>query len=107
MTATGKAQRPPATVIVGGRGRGRSQSQFVNGGSPKIKRTVSLDPGVVASLVDEEGERNLSALVNALLHDEMDRRGRAKALHDMLDELETKLGPADERLVTHYADLLQ
>ncbi len=107
MTAKGKAQRPPATAIAGGRGRARSQSKFVNGGSPKIKRTVSLDPGVVASLVDEEGERNLSALVNALLHDEMNRRGRAKALHDMLDDLETEVGPVDERLVAHYADMLR
>ena len=70
----------------------------------KVKRTVSVDPGIIDQLV---GTANLSALVNELLHDEAARRERRAALEDLLGELEDAVGPADETFVEHYAAQLR
>ena len=72
--------------------------------STKVKRTVSVDPGIIDQLV---GTANLSALVNELLYDEAARRERKAALHDLLGELGAAVGPADETLVDYYAAQLR
>ena len=70
----------------------------------KRKVSVSLDEDLVAEL--ESGGEALSAQVNEAIRTELTRRRRHRLLDEMLDELEATHGPADERLVTKYLDLL-
>jgi len=66
--------------------------------------SVSLDEDLVAEL--EAGGEALSAQVNEAIRTELSRRRRHRLLDEMLDELDAIHGPADERLVTRYVELL-
>lgn len=70
----------------------------------KRKVSVSLDEDLVAEL--EAGGDTLSAQVNDAVRVELGRRRQQRLLATMLDELEFVHGPADEKLVQKYADLL-
>ena len=70
----------------------------------KRKVSVSLDEDLVAEL--EAGGEAVSAEVNDAIRTELSRRRRHRLLDEMLDELEAMHGPADERLVEKYLDLL-
>ena len=70
----------------------------------KRKVSVSLDEDLVAEL--EAGGEALSAQVNEAIRTELSRRRRHRLLDEMLDELDAIHGPADERLVTRYVELL-
>lgn len=70
----------------------------------KRKVSVSLDEDLVAEL--EAGGEALSSQVNEAIRFELDRRRRHRLLGEMLDELDAEFGPADERLVKKYMDLL-
>ncbi|MBW3615230.1 MAG: hypothetical protein KY439_07980 [Actinobacteria bacterium] len=58
----------------------------------KRKITVTVDEELVDAIRDDEKE-SLSAVVNAALAREVDRRARRAALGRMLAEWEAKLGP--------------
>ncbi len=73
--------------------------------STKRKVSVSLDENLVAEL--EAGDEAVSAQVNEAIRAELDRRRRHRLLDEMLAELEAKHGPANERLVRKYMDLLE
>ena len=70
----------------------------------KRKVSVSLDEDLVAEL--EAGGDALSSQVNDAIRLELDRRRRQRLLGEMLDTLEAKHGPASEKLVEKYMDLL-
>ena len=72
--------------------------------TPKRKVSVSLDEDLVAEL--EAGGETVSSQVNDALRDELARRRRQRLLREMLDEMDAKSGPADERLVQKFMDLL-
>lgn len=73
--------------------------------TPKRKVSVSLDEELVAEL--EAGDEALSAQVNEAVRNELARRRRWRMLGEMLEDLEQKHGPPDEKLVAKYMDLLQ
>jgi hypothetical protein len=70
----------------------------------KRKVSVSLDEGLVAEL--ELGGEALSTQVNEAIRAELARRRRHRLLEDLLGELESTHGPANEKLVKKYLDLL-
>lgn len=70
----------------------------------KRKVSVSLDEDLVAEL--EAGGEAVSTQVNEAIRAELSRRRRHRLLEEMLTELEGTHGPADERLVQKYMDLL-
>ena len=70
----------------------------------KRKVSVSLDEDLVAEL--EAGGEAVSAQVNEAIRAELSRRRRHRLLDEMLTELEATHGPANERLVQKYMDLL-
>ena len=70
----------------------------------KRKVSVSLDEDLVAEL--EAGGEAVSTQVNEAIRAELSRRRRHRLLDEMLAELEDIHGPADERLVQKYMDLL-
>lgn len=71
----------------------------------KRKVSVSLDADLVAEL--EAGDDALSAQVNDAVRSELERRRRQRLLTELLTELDNVHGPADEKLVRKYADLLE
>lgn len=70
----------------------------------KRKISVSLD----AELLDEmEADgRSLSAQLNEAMLFDLVRRRRERLLGEMLDGLDARFGPADQRLVEKYVELL-
>lgn len=74
----------------------------------KRKVSVTLDADLVEQ-VETDGA-NLSALVNAALRDDLERRRRQRALTVLLDELAAEHGPLDtaedEEEVRRYMRLL-
>jgi hypothetical protein len=71
----------------------------------KVRKTLTLDPQLVKALeVDEAG---LSATVNAILREEVERRQRREALSDLLARLETERGPVDDERVAEFRRLMQ
>lgn len=73
-------------------------------GARKRKVSVSLDDDLVSEL--EAGGDALSTQVNDAIRVELERRRRHRLLGEMLADLERRHGPADERLVAKYTDLL-
>ena len=71
----------------------------------KRKVSVSLDEDLVAEL--EAGDDALSAQVNDAVRSELERRRRQRLLTELLTELDDAHGPADEKLVRKYSDLLE
>jgi len=73
--------------------------------SPKVRKTLTLDPDVVEALgVDDAG---LSATINVILRDEVERRQRAAALARLLAHLDDERGPVDPEEVEHFRRLLR
>jgi antitoxin CcdA len=70
----------------------------------KRKISVSLDEDLVEEL--EAGGETVSAQVNEAIRADLSRRRRFRLLEQMLDELEVSHGPANEKLVQKYIDLL-
>jgi len=70
----------------------------------KRKVSISLDEDLVAEL-EADGEA-LSPAVNEAVRTELDRRRRARLLGEMLDAIEQRHGPVDEKLVGRYLDLM-
>jgi antitoxin CcdA len=70
----------------------------------KRKVSVSLDEDLVVEL--EREEQGLSAQVNVAVRSELERRRRHRLLGEMLDKLDTELGPVDESLIEQYMELL-
>ena len=70
----------------------------------KRKVSVSLDEDLVAEL--EAGGEAVSTQVNEAIRAELSRRRRHRLLEELLTELEATHGPADDRLVKKYLDLL-
>jgi antitoxin CcdA len=66
--------------------------------------SVSLDEDLVSEL--EAGDEALSSQVNEAVRLELGRRRRQRLLSEMLDSFEAAHGPADEKLVQKYLDLL-
>lgn len=69
----------------------------------KRKISMSLDEDLVTEL--EAGEDSLSAQVNAVLRDEVERRRRRRLLGELLDRLDAEHGPVDGALIERYKEL--
>ena len=72
--------------------------------STKRKVSVSLDEDLVAEL--EAGGEAVSVQVNDAVRLELSRRRRHRLLGELLDELDARHGPLDEKLVAKYLDAL-
>lgn len=59
----------------------------------KVRKTLTLDPDIVEVLGSDPAA--LSATVNALLREEVERRKRRTSLKELVEELEAHYGPAD------------
>ncbi len=71
----------------------------------KRKISVSVDEDLVAEL--ETGKESLSAQVNLALREKLERSRQRRRLGEFLDELDGRLGPADEALVQKYMRLFE
>lgn len=72
--------------------------------SKKVRKTLTLDPDVVEEFGDDPAA--LSATVNSILREELERRQRRRALASFVAELDAKFGPPDPELVEHFRRLL-
>ncbi len=70
----------------------------------KVRKTLTLDPEVIDALGDDDV--GLSATINEILHDEVERRQRAAALAGLLGRLEDERGPVDPDEVAEFRRLL-
>lgn len=68
--------------------------------SRKVRKTLTLDPEVVESFGDDPTA--LSATVNTILRDEMDRRGRRAALTAFVERLTDEFGEPDPDEVERF-----
>lgn len=59
----------------------------------KVRKTLTLDPDIVEVLGSDPAA--LSATVNALLREEVERRKRQASLKELVDELRGAYGPSD------------
>ncbi|HET8929670.1 MAG TPA: hypothetical protein VFN21_03330 [Acidimicrobiales bacterium] len=73
--------------------------------STKVRKTLTLDPDVVASFGDDAGA--LSATVNTVLREEMLRRSRRAALVAFVAELDAEYGEPDRAEVDRFRRALQ
>lgn len=58
-----------------------------------MRKTVTLDPDIVEVLGQDSAA--LSATINALLREEVERRQRRENLRELVEELEAYYGPPD------------
>jgi hypothetical protein len=72
--------------------------------SGKVRKTLTLDPEVVAALGDDPAA--LSATVNAILLAEIERRERRAALGSFVEKLEAEFGAPDPAEVERFRRLL-
>lgn len=79
---------------------GDRASEYDLGMSSKVRKTLTLDPEVVESFGDDVS--TLSATVNAILHEEMARRGRRAALVQFVDRLDAEFGEPDPEEVARF-----
>jgi len=70
----------------------------------KQRHTLTLDPAIVETLGSDEA--GLSATVNSVLAEEVDRRQRRAALIALLDKLDEADGPVDEAEIDSFRQLL-
>ncbi len=70
----------------------------------KVRKTLTLDPEVVAALGDDPAA--LSTIVNAILLREIQQRAGRAALERFLDRLDEDEGPPDPEQVAHFRRLL-
>ncbi|MEX0427627.1 hypothetical protein AB3X52_08355 [Nocardioides sp. DS6] len=61
--------------------------------SAKVRKTLTLDPDVVETFGDDTSA--LSATVNTVLRDEMERRSRRAALAALVASLDAEYGEPD------------
>ena len=66
----------------------------------KVRKTLTLDPDIVEVL--GEDPTALSATINALLREEVDRRKRRASLKELVEEMERLHGPADPEDVERF-----
>lgn len=78
--------------------------EYDDGVSIKIRKTLTLDPEVVAALGEDPAA--LSATINSILVDEVRRRERHAALGRLLDRLDVEDGPTDPASVARIRELL-
>lgn len=71
----------------------------------KLRKTLTLDPDVVAAFGDDP--TTLSAAVNMVLRAEMDRRARRSALAAFVNELDNEYGAPDPELVEEFKRALK
>ena len=70
--------------------------------TPKVKKTVTLDADLVASI----GDGNLSSAVNEALSERVHRLQRARSLRTYLDQYAAAEGVFDEARVQEFMQLL-
>jgi len=70
----------------------------------KVRKTITLDPEVIDVLGGDDVA--LSATINEILRDEVERRQRAAALSGLLSRLEDERGPVDPDEVAQFRRLL-
>lgn len=75
-----------------------------SGRSGKVRKTLTLDPEVVAALGDDPAA--LSTIVNAILLREIQHRAGRAALERFLDRLDSEEGPPDPEMVERFRRLL-
>lgn len=68
--------------------------------SAKVRKTLTLDPDVVETFGDDASA--LSATVNAVLRDEMERRSRRAALTSLVAALDAEYGEPDPAEVDRF-----
>lgn len=66
----------------------------------KVRKTLTLDPEVIDALGGDDVA--LSATVNEILREEVERRQRAAALAGLLERLEDERGPVDPHEVAQF-----
>ncbi|MDR1266027.1 MAG: hypothetical protein LBK42_10835 [Propionibacteriaceae bacterium] len=66
----------------------------------KVRKTLTLDPDVVGAFGDEPAA--LSAAVNAVLRQELERRVRRADLAALVAELDRRFGEPDPALVEEF-----
>ena len=71
----------------------------------KVRKTLTLDPDIVEVLGSDPAA--LSATVNALLREEVERRKRRASLKELVEELERRHGPADPDEVEKWGGLMR
>ena len=71
----------------------------------KVRKTLTLDPDVIEALGDDDIA--LSATINEILRDEMQRRQRVAALAALLARFEEERGPVDPDEVVDFRRLLR
>lgn len=79
-------------------------SKYDDGMTVKVRKTLTLDPDVVAALGDDPA--TLSSTVNAILVDEVARRTAHRQLGSFLDRLDAEDGPVDRAAVDAVRKLL-
>ncbi len=70
----------------------------------KVRKTLTLDPEVIDALGDDDVA--LSATINEILRDEVERRQRAAALAGLLARLAEERCPVDPDEVAEFRRLL-
>lgn len=71
----------------------------------KVRKTLTLDPEIIAALGDDDVA--LSATINEILREEVERRQRAAALAALLTRLEEERGPVDPDEIADFRRLLR
>ncbi|MDR1187226.1 MAG: hypothetical protein LBK95_07205 [Bifidobacteriaceae bacterium] len=71
----------------------------------KVRKTLTLDQDLVAVFAKDPG--GLSASVNTVLREEMERIARAKALAATVDDLDEQFGEPDPALVEEFRRLIR
>lgn len=74
------------------------------GRSGKVRKTLTLDPEVVAALGDDPAA--LSTIVNSILLREIQHRAGRAALEKFLDRLDSEEGPTAPEAVERFRRLL-
>lgn len=70
------------------------------GMSAKVRKTLTLDPEVVETFGEDPSA--LSATVNSILRDEMERRNRREALAAFVSQLDDEFGEPDPSEVERF-----
>lgn len=71
----------------------------------KVRKTLTLDPELVEALGGDDVA--LSATINSILHQEVQRRQRLSALSELLGRFEVERGPVDQEKVEEFRSLLR
>lgn len=80
--------------------RSAVSQEYDPGVSRKVRKTLTLDPELVASF--GEDPQALSATINTILHEELLRRGRRAALASVVERLDAEFGEPDAEDVERF-----